>query len=188
MLDSNHRPCFSSRSWYLQESSPGSRPRSKRKVTAKSTACASGDSKKKTLLKDACDDLDNGQDSDCMVIKKPTKTGDEVRWSGIRIPSIQKLFQETIGESSNGRIRVKLHVNNHVSRVKPMLTDVFKCSSEIDLLALLKNSCNERITFEFYYKSEDYLYSCIVPDGLWSLRNFAALQKGILLKHTYIWH
>ena len=163
----------------------GTRPRPKRKATAKAMVRALDDSKKQTLSEDACNELDKADDSDCVYVppKKRTrmlsKTSDGVSWKGIKLPSIEKLLDGTFGESSNGRIRVTLSYPRSLLRMQALLLDLFKCSSEVDVLALLKTSCGKHFRFQFYYKSEGYLYSCINPDGLCGPRNFAALQKGI---------
>jgi hypothetical protein len=163
------------------------RPHTKRKVTTKPSACVRVDSNERQLLESACDELENTQDSDCIFIpikrgaKKSSKAGDGIRWNGIKMPSITKLFEETFGESRNGMIRVKLYAPRLLKKMRALLVEMFKCSSEGELLATLKTSSDEHFKFEFYYKSEGYLYSCITPDGLCGPRNFAVLQKGILL-------
>ena len=163
----------------------GTRPRPKRKATAKAMVRALDDAKKQTLAEDARNELDKAEDSDCIHVPSKkrvrilSKTSDGVNWKGIRLPSIEKLLEGTFGESSNGRICVQLNPPKKLLRVQALLLDVFKCSSEVDLLALLKTGCDDHFKFQFYYKSEGYLYSCIDPDGLCGPRNFAALQQGI---------
>ena len=76
------------------------------------------------------------------------------------------------------RIRVKLYAQKKLARMKTLLVLIFKCSSEDELLALLKTSSDEQLRFEFYYKSENFLHDCINPDGLCGPRNFNALQQG----------
>jgi hypothetical protein len=157
-----------------------SRPRAQRRVMTKHTAKVPDVS------------LDDAKVSGGVLIPKKksarihSKSNDGISWSGIRIPSIQKLLEETFGESRNGRIRVKLYAQKKLLRTKGLLLDVFQCTSETELLDLLKNGNSEHFKFEFYYKSEGYLYSCISPDGLCGPRNFAALQKGIILKLFHV--
>ena len=110
-----------------------------------------------------------------------SKSSDEFNWRGIKIQSIEKLFEGTFGESSNGRIRVKLYAQKRNERMKAQLLNIFKYTSKVELLVLFKSSNEEHFRFEFYCKSENYLYYCINPDGLCGPRNFAALQKGMLL-------
>jgi hypothetical protein len=90
-------------------------------------------------------------------------------------------LNEAFGESRYRRIRVKLYAQKKLLRMKALLSDVFKCLFEVELLDLMKTSSADHLKFEFYYKSEDYLYSCINPDGLCGPRNFAVLQKGTSL-------
>lgn len=156
----------------------------KRRVTAKHTARVRDDSQKNTSTNDVCNVLDSAEDSHGIpiTVKKKTrissKTSDGVTWRGTKILSITKLLEDTFGESRNGRIRVQLNAPKRQLRMKALLIDIFKCSTELELLALLQNSTDEHFRFLFYYKSEGYLYSCINPDGLCGPRNFAVLQKG----------
>ena len=160
------------------------RPCSKRKVKVKPKACVPDDSMTQNLAEGASSMLVNVEDSDCILIpvkkrvRVSSKPSDGVVWSGIQILSLEKLFEETYGESINGRMRVKLYAQKKLLRMRALLVALFKCSTEDELLALLRSSIGEQFKFEFYYQSEGYLYSCINPDGLCGPRNFAVLQKG----------
>ena len=96
----------------------GTRPGTKRRATAKPTAHERANSKNQTLQEVDSNGLNQTYDSDCIPIspqkrklssKSSSKSSGGVSWRGIKIASIEKLLEGTFGESSNGRIRVKLY-------------------------------------------------------------------------------